>query len=81
MFLIFHFSKTYGVMVQNGAQTLKLNIWLIDIMTMEYMHVALDACHDSILQCLQDSERVTPTHGVHPPPITASPLSDPPPKP
>jgi hypothetical protein len=45
---------------------------------MAYILMVLDAYHDITLRCLQDAGRVTPTHGVHPPPIVASPLADPP---
>jgi hypothetical protein len=47
-------------------------------MTMEYTPVAPDVYHDSTLQHLQDTGRFTPTHRVHPPPVAASPLVDPP---
>jgi hypothetical protein len=41
----------------------------------------LDVFHDSILSLLRDAKRVIPKHGVHLPPIVASPLEDPLPKP
>ena len=53
MLFIFHFFKKYGVIVQNGAHTLKINIWPIDIMTMASMPVELDSYHDSNLETLR----------------------------
>jgi hypothetical protein len=43
--------------------------------------VASYVCHDSIVWHLQDARRVTPKHGAHLPPITASPPADPLPEP
>jgi hypothetical protein len=45
---------------------------------MEYIYVFPDAYHDSTLRCFQDVKRVSPTHVVHPPPASTSPLEDPP---
>jgi hypothetical protein len=81
MFLIFHFSKKYGVIIQNGAHTIKIHIWPVDIMTMESTPVVPDAYHDRTVQHLQDVGRLAPTHGAHPPPVAPYPLEDPPPEP
>jgi hypothetical protein len=48
---------------------------------MTYMLEVPDKCHDSTLWNLQDVGRVSPMHGVHPPPAFASPLEDSPPRP
>jgi hypothetical protein len=71
MFFIFHISKKYGVMVQNGAHTLKKHIWLVDIMNMESMSVVSNVYHDRKLQHLRYARRVAAMHGAHPPPVIA----------
>jgi hypothetical protein len=62
-FFIFHpfESKKDGVIVQNGAHTLKIYIWSVYNMTMESTLMSLDAYHDSTLRHLRDVGRVTPT--------------------
>jgi len=42
------------------------------------MPEVLGVCHDKKLWSLQYVGRASPTHGVHPPPIAALPLVDPP---
>jgi len=71
MFFYISSLQKYGVIVQNGAQTLKIHIWLVDIMTLASTLVAPNAYHDSTLQHLQDAERVTSMHRAHPPPTAA----------
>jgi hypothetical protein len=77
VFYIFHPFKKYGVIVQNGAHTLKIHIHLIDIMNMTSTPMALDSCHDNILWDFLDTGRVTPMHRAHLLPVATSPLVDP----
>jgi hypothetical protein len=71
MFFYISSLQKYGVIVQNGAHTLKIHIWPMDIMAMESTPVAPDLYHDRTLQHLQDVERFAPTHRAHPPPSVA----------
>jgi hypothetical protein len=48
---------------------------------MESIPEVPEACHDSTQWRLQDTERGSPTHKVHPPLAFAFPLADPPPRP